>query len=159
MRFLCWNNQYTLTRFHSKTHTCLISEKASQEQQEFEFYFVLELPGSVWSSFPFIWNFFCPGTWLCCWGYLSKVESSPFLVGPESMPGKLVARFWNSYLILTPAFALVSINMTPSSLANAWPSSVATALFSAISILFPTRTIRRSCPLIAFASSIHFWTF
>ena len=60
--------------------------------------------------------------------------------------------------MLTPTFALDSINMTPNSFARAYPSSVPTCLFSAKSILFPTKIIIKSFPLIALASSIHLVT-
>ena len=83
---------------------------------------------------------------------------SPLIVQVPSIPGKFEARFLNSYLIFIPALALVSIKLTSKSLAKAYPSSVPTCLFSAMSILFPTRIIIKSFPLIDLASSIHLVT-
>jgi len=85
-----------------------------------------------------------------------------------SMPGNACAIFRNNALTLYPAFALVSMNKTFCSLDFVSPSSVVTCLgglagwrgrayrFSAMSVLFPTRTIITSFPRSARTSSIHF---
>lgn len=77
------------------------------------------------------------------------------------IPGRLVAKFLNSYLTFTPVLALVSINYKSSksySFARLTPSSLLTYLFSSSSSLFPTMTIFTSSPLCVFASYIHFGT-
>lgn len=58
-------------------------------------------------------------------------------------------------LTLWPAFALVSINMTFSSLACFSPSSGVTSRFSFKSVLLPTRTMITWSPRSARTSSIH----
>ena len=99
-----------------------------------------------WGALPGAWPKFSP-----------FVEALIFYT-EVSIPGRLYAKFLNSCFTLIPTLALVSINITPRSLASYCPSSVLTALFSAISILLPTRMIRRSWPLIDLASSIHLVT-
>ena len=78
------------------------------------------------------------------------------------IPGKLVAKFLNNYLTLTPVFALVSMNCRSSSansFAKLTPSSRLTCLFSSSSSLFPTITILTSSPRCVLASWIHLGTF
>lgn len=77
------------------------------------------------------------------------------------IPGRLVAKFLNSYFTFTPVLALVSINCKsskPYSLAKLTPSSLLTYLFSSSSSLFPTMTIFTSSPRCVFASYIHLGT-
>jgi len=98
------------------------------------------------------------------------------------IPGSACATFLNRVFTLYPAFALVSINITPNSLAFFSPSSVETCLdkrgaflrkrvnprrniqrkknpkknlLSLRSVLFPTKTMITSLPLSARTSSIH----
>ena len=119
--------------------------------QHWHFFFTFLLPAS--------WPFASP--WV---GGVSPSLNPGLLVssfspsgfwGVPSMPGNDAARFLKSNLTFIPAFALVSMKWTRSSSAFDCPSSVATCLFSASSILFPTRKIMRSSPRIERAWSIH----
>jgi hypothetical protein len=75
---------------------------------------------------------------------------------PEpSIPGSAVAKRRKSNLMLKFPFALVSINMTPSSEAFVSPSSDETCLLSERSVLFPTSMMTTSFPRSERTSSIH----
>ena len=76
-----------------------------------------------------------------------------------SMPGKALASFLNSALMLNPAFALLSMNMIPSFDDRSSPSSTETWRLSERSVLFPTSTIITSFPRSFLTSSIHFEVF
>ena len=75
------------------------------------------------------------------------------------MPGSAVASFLNNALMLYPALALVSMNITFSFAANSSPSSTDTCLLSDRSVLLPTSMMTTSGPRSLRTSSIQLLVF
>uniref|UniRef100_A0A7C8YFI2 Uncharacterized protein n=1 Tax=Opuntia streptacantha TaxID=393608 RepID=A0A7C8YFI2_OPUST len=99
----------------------------------------------------------CDG--LLCGFKFTSTMSSCLVDERVSIPGKAAAILRNKGLILNPAFALVSMNITPKSRALLSPSSIETCLLSTRSVLFPTSTMITSLPRSVRTSSIHFEVF